>query len=56
MADFESLLTRWQAADPSWLKAGQELWVEVTVPPKGPPRPLQLALKDNGVWKPLNFR
>ena len=45
-----------QAADPSWLKAGQELWVEVTVPPKGPPRPLQLALKDNGVWKPLNFR
>jgi hypothetical protein len=35
------------------LKAGQELWIEVTVPPKGPPRPLQLALKDNGAWKPL---
>ena len=32
---------------------GQELWIEVTVPPKGPPRPVQLALKDNGVWKPL---
>ncbi len=43
------------ANDPSWLKTGQELWIEVTVPPKGPPRPLQLALKDNGVWKPLAF-
>src|SRR5208283_3048757 len=21
--------------------------------PKGPPRPLQMAVKDNGVWKPL---
>jgi uncharacterized membrane-anchored protein len=41
------------ANDPTWLKRGQELWIEVTVPPKGPPRPLQLALKDNGVWKPL---
>lgn len=43
------------ANDPSWVKAGQELWIEVTVPPKGPPRPIQLALKDNGVWKPLAF-
>jgi len=43
------------AKDPTWLKQGQELWIEVTVPPKGPPRPLQLALKDNGVWKPLAF-
>lgn len=43
------------ANDPTWLKRGQELWIEVTVPPKGPPRPLQLALKDNGVWKPLAF-
>lgn len=41
------------ATDPSWVKHGQELWIEVTIPPKGPPRPLQLALKDNGVWKPL---
>lgn len=40
-------------ADPSRLKPGQELWIEVTVPPKGPPRPIQLALKDNGVWRPL---
>jgi hypothetical protein len=44
------------ADDPTWLKRGQELWIEVTVPPKGPPRPLQLALKDNGVWKPLAFQ
>lgn len=44
------------ATDPSWLKRGQELWIEVTVPSKGPPRPLQLALKDNGVWKPLAFQ
>jgi hypothetical protein len=32
-----------------------ELWVEVTVPPKGPPRPTQLALKENGVWRPLGL-
>jgi len=44
------------ASDPSRLKPGQELWVEVTVPPKGPPRPTQIALKDNGAWKPLAFQ
>lgn len=44
------------AADPTALREGQELWIEVTVPPKGPPRPLQLALKDNGAWKPLAFQ
>jgi hypothetical protein len=44
------------AASPMPAGSGQELWVEVTVPPKGPPRPLQLALKDNGVWKPLNLQ
>jgi hypothetical protein len=38
------------------LKAGQELWIEVTLPPKGPPRPVQLALKENGAWKPLTFQ
>jgi hypothetical protein len=41
------------ASDPTRLKPGQELWIEVTVPPKGPPRPIQLALKDNSAWKPL---
>ena len=44
------------AADPSLLKRGQELLMEVTIPPQGPPRPLQLALKDNGAWKPLAFQ
>lgn len=44
------------AADPTPVRRGQELWVEVTVPPKGPPRPVQLALKDNGAWKPLAFQ
>ncbi len=44
------------AASPLPVKAGQELWVEVTVPPQGPPRPIQLALKDNGAWKPLAFQ
>jgi hypothetical protein len=38
------------------LKPGQELWIEVTVPPKGPPRPIQLALKDHGAWKPLELK
>ena len=41
------------AIDPSRLSAGQELWMEVTVPSTGPPRPLQLALKDNGAWKTI---
>lgn len=37
------------------LKPGQELWVEATIPPQGPPRPTQLALKENGRWQPLAF-
>jgi uncharacterized membrane-anchored protein len=44
------------ADSPLPVKPGQELWVEVTVPPKGPPRPIQLALKDHGAWKPLAFQ
>lgn len=43
------------AKSPFPLKPGTELWAEVTVPPKGPPRPIQLALSDNGQWKPLKF-
>jgi hypothetical protein len=41
------------ASSPLPLKHGQELWIEVTLPPKGAPRPIQMAVKDNGVWKPL---
>jgi hypothetical protein len=44
------------AASPTPVRAGQELWIEVTVPPKGPPRPMQLALKENGNWRPLAFQ
>lgn len=45
------------ARSPLPVTRGQELWVEVTVPPKGPPRPIQLALKEaDGVWKPLAFQ
>jgi hypothetical protein len=44
------------ATSPLPLKPSSELWIEVTVPPKGPPRPIQLALKQDGNWKPLVFR
>jgi hypothetical protein len=44
------------AQSPLPLKQGDELWIEVTVPPKGPPRPLQLALKQQGAWRPLAFQ
>ena len=44
------------AALPTSLQPGQELWIEVTVPPNGPPRPIQLALKQDGAWKPLAFQ
>lgn len=44
------------AQSPLPLKPGQQLWIEVTVPPNGPPRPMQLALKENGGWTPLAFQ
>lgn len=37
------------------LKPGQELWIEATIPPQGPPRPTQLAIKESGRWKALAF-
>ena len=37
------------------LKPGQELWVEVTVPPEGSPQPVQVAVKQDGAWKPLGY-
>jgi hypothetical protein len=42
--------------DPSWRQPGEELWVEVTIPKKGPPRPIQLGVKKNGVLTPLDLR
>jgi hypothetical protein len=44
------------AANPQTIRPGQELWIEVSVPPHGPPRPIQLALKDRGAWKPLAYQ
>jgi hypothetical protein len=44
------------AADPTQQNAGKELWIEVTIPSKGPPRPIQLAVKQDGVWTPLAFQ
>jgi hypothetical protein len=41
---------------PTHLNKGEELWMQVTLPPEGPPRPIQLALKRDGVWTPLNLR
>jgi hypothetical protein len=39
--------------DPSVRAAGEELWAEVTIPRKGPPRPIRLAVKKDGVLTPL---
>jgi hypothetical protein len=44
------------AKDPTRLQQGEALWVEVTVPKKGPPRPIQLAVSANGKFTPLNLR
>jgi hypothetical protein len=43
-------------ADPSRREAGEELWVEVTVPPRGAPRPIRLGVRENGVLTPLELR
>jgi hypothetical protein len=37
------------------LKSGQEMWVEVTVPAKGPPRPIRIGIKKDGVLTPLKL-
>lgn len=41
--------------DPSIRDAGEELWVKVTVPPRGAPRPIQLGVKRNGKLTPLKL-
>ncbi len=55
LSDFADYFIGDQAKSPFPLKPGQELWVEVTVPPSGPPQPIQLALKSNGDFKPLRL-
>lgn len=44
--------------DPSRRPAGEQLWVEVTLPPDGPPRPIRLGLLRPGRAKivPLRWR
>ncbi len=41
------------ARDPSIRPAGEELWVEVTIPRRGGPRPIRLGVKRNGTLTPL---
>jgi hypothetical protein len=43
------------ATTPFPLLQGQELWAEVTVPPSGPPRPVQLAVSDGKEFHVLNL-
>jgi len=39
--------------DPSRRAQGEELWVEVTLPRRGAPRPIRLGVKKGGVLTPL---
>lgn len=43
-------------ADPSRREPGEALWVEVTVPRKGAPRPIRLGVKRNDALTPLEIR
>jgi hypothetical protein len=43
------------AEDPSRQPAGSSLWVEVTMPKKGPPRPIQLAVSKASGWHVLDL-
>ena len=53
-APLDFLLAR-HTPSPLPVKPTQELWVEVTVPPEGPPQPVQVAVKQDGAWKPLGY-
>jgi hypothetical protein len=41
------------APDPSRRAAGETLWVEVTLPPTGAPRPIRLGIEKGGALQPL---
>ena len=43
------------AENPTWRPRNQELWAEVTIPKKGPPRPIRLGVKTSGAIEPLNL-
>lgn len=38
------------------LADGDKLWAEVSVPREGPPRPMRLGVKNNGVLRPLSLQ
>ncbi len=42
--------------DPARRAQGEELWVEVSVPGKGPPRPVRLGVKRDAILTPLDLR
>jgi len=42
--------------DPSRRAPGEELWVEVSVPERGGPRPIRLGVKKDGVLTPLELQ
>jgi len=42
--------------DPSIRPAGEELWAEVTIPRRGPPRPIRLGVMKGGALTPLEIR
>jgi hypothetical protein len=44
------------AADPSVRPAGEQLWAEVTIPRRGPPRPIRLGVWKDGRLIPLDLR
>jgi hypothetical protein len=44
-----------RARVPFPLPPGQELWVEVTLPPSGPPRPIRMAVSSGEGFHPLNL-
>jgi hypothetical protein len=44
------------APDPTRRARDEELWVEVSVPRRGPPRPIRLGVKKNGALTPLDVR
>ena len=41
--------------DPSIRPSGEELWAEVTLPRRGAPRPIRLAVKKDGTLTPLEL-
>jgi hypothetical protein len=43
-------------ADPSRRLPGEELWVEVTIPARGAPRPIRLGIKKGGTLAPLELK